>query len=344
MLDILPGIDEWIQQKKPFALATVIHTWGSSPRPIGSAMAVSGEMEMVGSVSGGCVEGVVVLEAVEVLKSGKPRHLQFGVSDEDAWSVGLSCGGKLDVFVEKFLAFNEQEDEKAIWKKLRTAVRNNSGCVLLNNLSENQSRHFLVHAGGEVVGVSLPSSLKEKALQAFRERKNQIIEEEGMEWFAQVFPRKNQLFIVGAAHITVDLVALANPFGFETIVIDPRGVFANKTQFPVPPDQLFANWPEEVLPEFTFDASSFAVVLSHDPKIDDPALHLLLKSQVAYIGALGSSRTHAKRRARLQKAGFSDEDIQRIHGPIGLNIHAKTAKEIALSIMAEIISVKNAYL
>ncbi len=340
MIDILPGVKEWIRQKKPFALATVIQTWGSSPRPVGSAMAVSEEMEMVGSVSGGCVEGAVVLEAAAVLESGKPRRLHFGISNEDAWSVGLSCGGKLDVFVEKFLAFEEKE----VWEGLSKAIQNNSGCVLLSKLAENQSGHFLVHASGQVVGDSLPPSLLEKTLLAFKERKNQLIEEEGTKWFAQVFPRKNQLFIVGAAHITVDLVALARPFGFETIVIDPRGIFANKTQFPVPPDQLFVNWPEEVLPGFTFDASSFAVVLSHDPKIDDPALHYLLRTSLAYIGALGSSRTHAKRVARLQKAGFSEADIQRIHGPIGMDIHAKTAKEIALSIMAEIIGVKNAYL
>ena len=171
-----------------------------------------------------------------------------------------------------------------------------------------------------------------------------MVENEDISYFAQVFPRKSQLLIIGAAHITVDLVALGKMFGFETIVIDPRGIFTNKTQFGIPPDHIYEKYPAEVLPDYLLDPYTYAVVLSHDPKIDDNALHILLKSDVGYIGALGSKKTQAKRVARLEKAGFSAEEIGRIHAPIGVNIKAKTPKEIALSIMGEIVLAKNEYL
>jgi len=152
------------------------------------------------------------------------------------------------------------------------------------------------------------------------------------------------MLIVGAAHITVDLVALAKQFDFETVVIDPRGIFSEKTQFPVQPDHLYVDRPAEILPTYDLDAYSFAVLLTHDPKIDDQALHLLLRSDIAYIGALGSRRTHAKRVKRLTEAGFSESEIEKIHGPIGVSINAKLPKEIALSILGQIIQVKNRYL
>ena len=338
MFEIKAEIDPWIQNKKPFALATVIHTWGSSPRPIGSAMAISEDMEIIGSVSGGCVEGAVVKKAVEVLKSGQPKHLSFGVADEDAWAVGLSCGGKMQVLLEPFIAYTEN----SVWIALDEAIRSNRGCVLVSKVNDEANTHLLVFPDGNTLG-SANTALAEKALTAYTERRNQLIEWEGANYFVQVFPRKSQMLIVGAAHITVDLVNFANQFGFETIVIDPRGIFANKTQFTSPPAQLIANWPAEVMDQFTFDPYTYAVILSHDPKIDDQALHHLLRSEVAYIGALGSKRTHAKRVARLEKAGYTEEEIARIHGPIGANINAKTPKEIALSIIAEIIQVKNTY-
>lgn len=338
MFEIKQEIHPWIEEKKPFALATVIHTWGSSPRPIGSAMAISEDMEMIGSVSGGCVEGAVVKKAMEVLASGKPKHISFGVADEDAWAVGLSCGGKIQVLLEPFVAYTN----KAVWSALQDALENNKGCVLVSKVNDDSNAHLLVFPDGTTYGHT-NKALAELALENYKARKNQLIELEGQSYFAQVFAPKSQLIIIGAAHITVDLVHFANQFGFETVVIDPRGIFANKTQFNSAPDQLIADWPAEVMDQFEFDPYTYAVILSHDPKIDDQALHHLLRSDVAYIGALGSKRTHAKRVARLEKAGYSEEEIARIHGPIGANINAKTPKEIALSIIAEIIQVKNAF-
>lgn len=343
MKELLATINDWTTRNKPFAIATVIKTWGSSPRPIGSALLVSEEMEMAGSVSGGCVEGAVIKASLPMIKSGTGQPLDFGITDEEAWGVGLSCGGKIQVYTERFMAFDKRPAEQAVWKKLQENLNTNEPCVLMTRLQEGESQHVLVMPDRSALGQQLPPFLIEEGIRIYKERKNQIIEEEGVKYFAQVFPRKSQLLIIGAAHITVDLVQLGKMYGFETIVIDPRGIFTNKTQFPMAPDEIYEKYPAEVLPDYTLDAYTYAVVLSHDPKIDDNALHLLLKSEVGYIGALGSRKTQAKRVARLEAAGFSAAEIGRIHSPIGVNIKAKTPKEIALSIMGEIILVKNEF-
>ena len=342
MKDLLPTINNWVNEPKPFAIATVIQTWGSSPRPVGSTMLVSKDMEMAGSVSGGCVEGAVVKAALPLIEQGIGQRLSYGITDEDAWAVGLSCGGSMQVFAERFLAFDGRPTEKAAWEQLQKCLQNNEPCVLLTKIADGQGAHSLLSPDGNVAGQPISEGLKAEGLRAYKERKTQVIETDN--YFAHVFPRKSQMLIIGAAHITVDLVKLAGMYDFETVVIDPRGVFANKTQFTSPPDRLFEHYPSEVLPDFALDAYTYAVILSHDPKIDDNALHILLKSDVAYIGALGSRKTHAKRLARLQAAGFSEEEIARVHAPIGVDIKAKTPAEIALSVMGEIISVKNAFL
>ncbi len=343
MQDILPHLETWLEQGKAFALATVIKTWGSAPRPVGSALAVNTEQEMAGSVSGGCVEGDVAREAQTILREGKPRLLKYGVSNEDAWSVGLSCGGSIHVWLEPFFANSEDGDERDAWEALQRCLHDNRACILATDMRQDQNRHFLILPDGDHVGARPPDGLLQEALRAYRERRHLQAEVDGIPYFIRVYPRKSQLIIVGAAHITADLVQLGNFFGFETIVIDPRGTFAHKTAFEDPPQRLLNAWPAEVLPDLTLDAYAYAVMLTHDPKIDDQALHLLLRTPIGYIGALGSSRTHAKRVQRLEDAGFKAEEIERIHAPIGLDIHAKKPREIALSIMAEIIRVQNAY-
>ncbi|MEM6723604.1 MAG: XdhC family protein [Bacteroidota bacterium] len=343
MKDVFPELNEWVKQNKRFALATVINTWGSAPRVVGSVMAISEDREIIGSVSGGCVEGAVMKKAKQLLNENSAEKLDFGVTDEEAWTVGLSCGGKIGVYVEPFVAFSEAQNEQVVWAHLQSALQTNKGLVYITAL-QGLSAHAVVLPDGQLKGTIQAEGLVEEALRAYGERKNQTIEMDGQFYFLQVFPRKAQLLIVGAAHITVDLVALAKQFDFETVVIDPRGIFSEKTQFPVQPDHLYVDWPAEILPKYDLDAYSFAVLLTHDPKIDDQALHLLLRSDVAYIGALGSRRTHAKRIKRLTEAGFSESEIEQIHGPIGVSINAKLPKEIALSILGQIIQVKNRYL
>ena len=305
-------------------------------------MAISEDMEMLGSVSGGCVEGAVIKEALEVLQTGEPKNLSFGVADEEAWEVGLSCGGELHVFLEPFLTMDKKGE--GLWTEIQGRAANNLGSVWLSKMGGTASSFSLMLPDGTLQGESLTSDISAKALEAYSQRKAQILQSGEESYFAHIFPPKSQLIIVGAAHITVDLVDLAKQFGFECIVIDPRGIFSEKTQFRTPPDQLHVEWPAEVLPSLNLDAYSFAVLLTHDPKIDDQALHVLLDSDIAYIGALGGRKTHKKRIARLKEAGVSEEKISRIHGPIGVDIHAQSAQEIALSILGELIQVKNKFL
>lgn len=343
MLDIIPVIDSWIADKRPFALATVIRTWRSAPRMAGSSMGITENIDIVGSVSGGCIEGDVIRTAKKVLDSGLPTRVQYGVSNDDAWSVGLSCGGQVEVYIEPFMAFGE-EKEQATWLALRQAIQDNKGCVLVTNLAASGSRSSLVYSDGTIEGAPIPENLLVQVQQAYQQHKNQIITHEDTDYFINVFPAKDRLLMIGAAHLTVDLVQLAHVFDFETTVIDPRGIFSSKMKFTEAPHAIYEKWPAEVLEDITLDADTYAVVLSHDPKIDDQALHILLKSNVAYIGALGSRRTHAKRVKRLEEAGFSESEISRIHGPVGVDINARRPREIALSILGELVKVKNQYL
>ena len=230
MTDLLVQIDDFIQKEQPFAIATVIQTWGSAPRPVGSAMVVTENLEMAGSVSGGCVEGAILRGVPEVLKNNQPKRLGFGVSDEEAWAVGLSCGGQIQVFIEPFLAFSDPK----MWEILRGCLTDNLGAVLLTKLNDTASEHLLVVPNAiHQEALRYHQLLIENALRAYSERKTQTITlEDGTTWFVQVFPPKMKLVIVGAAHITVDLVHLAHYFGFETVVIDTRDIFASSSVAP----------------------------------------------------------------------------------------------------------------
>lgn len=341
MRDIFPEINNWYEEGKDFALATVVDTWRSAPRMVGSAMAIAQDMQNVGSVSGGCVEGTVIKEALPLIASGEGKLLRFGVSNEEAWSVGLSCGGKIKVYVERFLGSSDKD--RIVWETLRKRIQGNQSTTLITPLVDGQVDHSLLLPNGDIIGSALSEEVLRAAQESARMRKNQVVEQGEKAFFIQLFPQKARMLIVGAAHVSLDLIDLANQFDFETIVVEPRGVFTQATRFKSPPAQLHQSWPEEVLADMHIDADTYAVMLTHDPKIDDQALHHLLRSDVAYIGALGSSKTHAKRVARLEKAGFSETEIGRIHGPVGLNIRALSPKEIALSIMAQIIQVKNQF-
>jgi xanthine dehydrogenase accessory factor len=346
MLDILTEINRWIEEDRPFALATVIQTWGSSPRGAGSAMAIREDMQIAGSVSSGCVENEVIEAALDTIKTGKPKILEFGVSDDKAWSVGLSCGGTIKVFVEKHPAFSMNPAEQEIWNRLTHAIEKNKPCILLKNLSASEGtfdRHLLVFSDGSYVGDwgELTFQAREAALRAYDERRSETVEIKKQEIFAQVFRRKPKLIIIGGSHVAVELVKFSSQLGFEATIIDPRKVFTSTERFPVQPQKIISEWPEKVLPDLDANEDTYAVLLTHDPKIDDEALRVLLPSNVAYIGALGSKKTHAKRCARLEEAGFSEAQIARIFGPIGLDINASSPAEIALSIMGEIIKTKN---
>ncbi|NIZ09251.1 XdhC family protein [Pseudooceanicola sp. HF7] len=317
-MDLFDDIPEralaWHRAGAGAVLATVMQTWGSAPRRVGSQLAVSGAGEMAGSVSGGCVEGAVVLEALEALEDGKPRVLEYGVSDDDAFAVGLACGGTIRVLVEPIGAAMPEPllEELVAARAARRPVA-----------------YVVPPEGGE----------RELVSEGFEERfrmDRSGLEEDG-QTFVCIFNPPLRLFVVGAVHIAQALVPMARIAGFDPVVIDPRDSFATKERFP--DTALHADWPDEVLPRLGLDSRVALVLLTHDPKIDDPALELALESECFYIGALGSSRTHAKRLTRLGEGGATPDQLARIHGPVGLDIGAAGPAEIAVSILAEMVRV-----
>jgi xanthine dehydrogenase accessory factor len=333
MRNILSDAISCLENGDRFVLATVIKTWGSAPRKAGSHMLITRD-SMSGSVSGGCVENDVFRMANEIIDTDQNKLIQYDVSDETAWQVGLSCGGNIEILLETF-----SPEDIRYWHTIRTAIESNSGAVAIHALNEGkQQKHILLSERWSNDIFNLV------AQQTFNQRANQISEIDGHAYFLEVIPPKHQLLIFGAAHLSAELVKLAKQFDFETIVIDPRGFFTEGTVFPEQPDTLHVAWPAEILPEIQLTPYTYAVTLSHDPKIDDQAFEILLRSEVAYIGALGSKKTHAKRIERLQAAGFTEEEIQRIHAPVGIDIRAQSAQEIALSILADLIKEKNKYL
>ncbi len=336
MIEFADTLSDWTGKNHKIAMARVISTWGSSPRPAGSMMFINDEKKSVGSVSGGCVEGEVVKRALTVIKEQQSKVLDFGVSDEDAWTVGLTCGGSIRVFIQPV-----HFTKGSLWAEWKAYQEKNEPCILISSLADGPAQNLLLSVDDQIIGDPIPDEVTENARSAYNQRSNRIVEVDEKRYFIQLFPRKPLLLVIGAAHIAADLVELANTYGFETIVIDPRGIFAQKTVFRVEPSQMIEAYPSEVLDQFPLDAYTFCAILSHDPKIDDNALEVLLPSEVAYIGALGSRKTHAKRIARLEEKGVSRELIDRIQAPIGVDINAKSACEIALSVMGEIIRVKN---
>lgn len=335
MIDIVSRIQELVDKEKPFALARVIKTWRSSPRPVGSAMVVTDKGQMAGSVSGGCVENAVVKKALEVIQSGVPEVVDFGVADEEAWEVGLSCGGAITVLITPFL-----EDDG--WTKFNQFLTQKLNFFLLTPLScGGNSNPILI----DVIDEELPGNavLVANIKKSFKEGLNGAIVQSrvGDEYFVHFFRRSPLLLMIGSAHITSELLVLAHMFGFETVVIDPRDTFAKKTARAQQPDQLLVNWPQEVLHDFPLESDTYAVILSHDPKIDDEALKILLASNARYIGALGSQKTHAKRIERLKSYGLSESQIASVDAPIGIDIGSQTPKEIALSVMGAVIKAKN---
>ncbi len=345
MRDIAEEIGRWLDNRERFALATVTRTWGSSPRPVGSVMAVREDMQIAGSVSGGCIENAVIEEAVRTIETGAPKMLSFGVTDETALSVGLTCGGTIHVYVEPHAALSQIPAEREIGKNLLEGLRKNQPMVLISSLESLRPKHFLFFPEdgsflGELDG-RLADEAVETASRAFNKGCSGESEMAGEVVFLHVLPRRDKLVIIGATHISIPLIIYARELGFETIIVDPRKVFANRERFSVQPDIIIRAWPEKAFKEFDLNKDTYTVLLTHDPKIDDPALKVLLESSVPYIGALGSRRTHEKRLERLRKAGFDESALTRIHGPVGLDIGAQTPSEIALSVVAQITKIKN---
>ena len=339
MRDILSDLDNWRAENKSIALATVIQTWGSSPRGVGAKMALTPDGGITGSVSGGCVEGAVFEEGVGVLKSNRPKLLHFGVADETAWEVGLACGGSIDIFVEPL--------DTELFSSLHTVLVEERPAVLVTVVrgpDEVLGGKILVEDNGKIIESfhntldEVPLNLVKETLAQGESRRSMLTEE--IEVFMEVILPPPTLIAVGGVHITIALMALAKTLGYHTVVIDPRDAFGNEKRFP-DVDQLIPLWPDEAFQQIPITGSTAIAMLTHDPKLDDISLKIALPSSAFYVGALGSNTTQAKRRKRLLDDGLTEKQLNRLHGPIGLEIDASTPEEIAMSIMAEIVAARN---
>ncbi len=323
--EVLEQAVNWLSAGKKVALATVIGTWGSSPRPVGSQLAVDDAGEFVGSVSGGCIEGSVIGEALASIEDGENRILDFGVSDEQAWEVGLACGGDVKVLVER-------ADDKDGLDRLT----NQRPVATVTNLTTG--KRSIVTPTEESGELALNAEMLDGVRQALRDDRSKTLEDGDDKLFVQVFNPPLRCAIIGAVHISQALVPMAQIAGFDVTVIDPRGSFATEARFP---DVTMSDeWPDDAMKEFKPDTRTAIVTLTHDPKLDDPALEIALKSEAFYIGCLGSRRTHASRLERLTEAGFGEADFARLNAPIGYDLGAKSPAEIAVSILAEMVAAK----
>jgi xanthine dehydrogenase accessory factor len=309
--EIKADLDRWHAAGERVALATVVATRRSAPRPVGSKLGVSSGGELAGSVSGGCVENEVYGAAQEVLAGAPPRLLTYGISDDLALEVGLPCGGEIDVFVE--------EPERATLDRLATAER----------------AVRLVVVSGPDAGEELDAP--ELADELLRGGRSRLLELEGRTVFADVVAPPPRLLVFGAVDTAEALCRAAKTLGWTTIVADARAKFATRQRIPSA-DELVVAWPEEALAQVAPDHATAVVVLTHDDRFDVPALGGALATEAFYVGALGSRRNQERRRERLLEAGVSDERIERIAGPAGLDIGASTPAETALSILAEILA------
>ncbi|MFN5997908.1 MAG: XdhC family protein [Paracoccaceae bacterium] len=307
----------WHRAGTGAALATVIETWGSAPRQAGSQLAISGDGEMLGSVSGGCVEGAVITEALDALADRKSRILTFGVSDETAFAAGLACGGTIRVLVEPVGDGPEALAEPML-----------AGLVA----ARAASRAMAVVTRPDTWTRALVAPGQDPAADARFKSDRSGMEEDGR--FIAVHNPPLRLIVIGAVHIAQPLLAIARTCGYAPTLIDPRAAFGSAARFPG--ETILDDWPDEALAQLAPDARTAIVTLTHDPKLDDPAIRFALNSPAFYLGSLGSTRTHAKRVERLTAEGFTPDQIAKIHAPVGLDIGAKTPAEIAVSVMAQI--------
>jgi len=319
--DPLLVAEAWQGAGRQVAMATVVETWGSAPCRAGSQLVIDRDGNFHGSVSGGCVEGAVITEAMDVLGTGDSRLLEFGVADEEAWNVGLSCGGRIRVYVEKL-------HDAAIVRRLAAARRAREAVLTITDLDEGR---------GELVfeTASVEPSLRNEVAKAFASGVSREVAVAGRRLFLKVDLPSPRIVVIGAVHISQVLAPMAAMAGFDVTIVDPRTAFATPERFREV--DLVTEWPADALSDRPLDRYSALVALSHDPKFDDLAIDEGLRAGCFYVGALGSRKTHAKRSERLAAAGVAESELARIHAPIGLAIGAANPPEIAVAILAEII-------
>ena len=328
----------------PVGRAVVTSVWGSAPRPEGSVLVATADGRMAGSVSGGCVETATADEIAAAITRGSAKLVSFGVSHERAWEVGLACGGPIKVLIEP-----------SVRPEILTAAHQ-GGAVLATALAgPGTGAALLVHEDGRVDApfpppggdaaplVAARDAVRDAALAALRGQLSRTVEvptpDGALPVFLEVFPRRPTLLVFGGVHIAQALIPLARRLGYRTVVADGRQAFITRDRFP-DADELVLGWPADAFQRVGIDRATYVCILSHDPKFDEPALHVALRSPAAYVGAIGSKKTQAERRAKLRAEGFSEEEIARLRGPIGLDLGGRDPAETALAILAEMTAVR----
>ena len=331
MLEIAPDLRRWLSRGEKIALATVVATRRSAPRPIGAKLGVSEGGELAGSVSGGCVENEVYGLAREALAGGPPALASYGISDELGLSVGLPCGGEIDVFVDAYAP--------ELIERLIDAAEREEPAVLYEVVAgESLGAKMFTLESGEMIGDGLgdpPVGVDE----LLRGGRSVLVEENGRTVFCDVFGRRPRLVVFGAVDTAEHLCQAARTLGWRTIVVDARARLATEERIPSA-DELLVSWPEEALEQIQPDHATSIVILTHEDRFDVPALKGALAGDAFYIGALGSRRNQDRRRERLLAEGLDEEALERISGPSGLDLGASTPAETAVSILAEILAVR----
>lgn len=339
MRDLLPDYQRLRDSGAPVGRAVVTSVWGSAPRPEGACLLATATGGIAGSVSGGCVEGATVAEIQEAIARGTPKLVTFGVSDETAWSVGLACGGTIRVWVEGEVS-----------ARVLAAARGEGGTIVgtLTGGEAGSGGSLTVDETGTVdadPGLAwLGDAVRAPALAALRREQSTTVEVPTPDGgscavFLEVFPRRPVLFVIGAVHIALALVPLARALGWHTVVADGRAAFLTPERFPGA-DQLVAAWPEEAFRQVGITPATYVCLLSHDPKFDEPALRIALRSAAPYVGAIGSKKTQAKRRERLAAEGYTAAEVAKLFGPIGLDLGGRAPAETALAILAQVTAVR----
>jgi xanthine dehydrogenase accessory factor len=344
--ELLDEIKRWREAGKKVAIARVVKTEGSGPRDPGAAMAVNEDSEVAGSVSGGCVEGAVLTEGLSVLKKGQPKLVTYGIADDDAFAVGLTCGGTIHIFVDPPSPVDEE---------IQAALRSGEPAALATVIEgPGIGSKLLVRPEQEPIGSlgdpGLDEAVARDALGELEAARTGIRHygvhgetrrEEGVAVFIESFANPPRMIIFGSIDFTGAVARVGKVLGYHVTVCDARKIFATPKRFPMA-DEIVNQWPHEYLAEHGADLGPRDVicVLTHDPKFDVPAIQAALKTRVGYIGAMGSRRTHEKRTKRLLEAGVDEADLERVMGPIGLDIGARTPEETAVAICAEIISLR----
>lgn len=346
MKELLPELDGWRQGGASAARAVVVRTFGSAPRPEGATMLVSSDGRLAGSVSGGCVEGAAFEEVERARAEGKSRVIRYGISDEQAWDVGLACGGTIDVLVQPSLPADVELAARELGRAVITPLPADAPGPEFGPATPGEGAApepaLTLDAGsaslhGTTGDRAADAELAKLAADALLRGTSRTVQVKDRSYFIEAFAQKPRLVIVGAVQVAIALVALARTMGYETVVVDGRPAFASAERFP-DVDRLVVGWPDEVADEIGLGPDDAVAILSHDVKFDEPAIVAALARGCRYVGAVGSRKTQSDRRARLKEAGLTDAQLDLLRGPIGLDLGGREPAETALAIMAEVVA------